>query len=265
MAAAKKGSARDKKPQGKYHGRLPSKNTINLVLNDDRKLDWRKAIPAILLIIVLAIAFAKFLVLDRLNEVDKAAALVAALRDQLDSMEDQIESIGEIEDIYAHYTIDGMTKAELGLVDRVDIMNLVRRVQIANASMSTSEFSQRLSTAGEVMRQAQDNSPSWSDIGSFIRNSLSELMGLRREANRENTTWSVTGNVLTVNVSGLSLQTLNDVAQMLEQNPIVDSCVLTTANKTSRTDVENRVSGRYIVYLKQPSEPEATAKEVAQP
>ena len=40
---------------------------------------------------------------------------------------------------------------------------------------------------------------------------------------------------------------------------------LTTANKTSRTDVENRVSGRYIVYLKQPDETQAPAEEVTQP
>ena len=158
-----------------------------------------------------------------------------------------------------------MTQTELGLVDRVDILKLVRRVQIANASMSTSEFSARLSAAGEVMRQAQTSEPSWSDIGAYVRNSIAELMGLRRQASTENTTWSVTGNVLTVNVSGLSLQTLNDVARMLEQQPIVDSCVLTTANKTSRTDVENRVSGRYIVYLKQPDETQAPAEEVTQP
>ena len=263
MAAAKNGPAR--KTQGKYRGRLPSKNTINLVLNNDRKLDWRKAIPAILLVLALAFAFGKFLVLDRLKAVDEAAARVADLRTQLDSVEDQIDAIGEIEDTFAHYTIDGMTQTELGLVDRVDILKLVRRVQIANASMSTSEFSARLSAAGEVMRQAQTSEPTWSDIGAYVRNSIAELMGLRRQASTENTTWSVTGNVLTVNVSGLSLQTLNDVARMLEQQPIVDSCVLTTANKTSRTDVENRVSGRYIVYLKQPDETQAPAEEVTRP
>ncbi len=265
MAAAKNRSARDRKPQGKYRGRLPSKNSINLVLNDDRKLDWRKALPAILLILLLAAAFGKFMVLDRLNAVDKAAARVSELRDRLDDTQDKIEEIGEIEDTYAHYTIEGMTQAELGLVDRVEIMKLVRRVQIANASMSTLEFSERLSAVGEAMRKVQSDVPQWAEIGSYIRESISELMGLRRQNSTENTTWSVTGNVLTVNVSGLSLQTLNDVAGMLEQHPIVDSCVLTTANKTNRTDVENRVSGRYIVYLKQPPEPETTAEEVAQP
>ena len=259
MAAAKNRSAQGKKAQGKYRGRLPAKNSINLVLNNDKKLDWRKALPAILLIVALAVAFGKYLVLDRLNAVDKAAARVVELQTQLDDIQDKIGDIGEIEDTYAHYTIDGMTQAELGLVDRVEILKLVRKVQIANASMSTSEFSARLSAAGDAMRQAQTTTPQWSDIGAYVKNSIADLMGLNRQSSTESTTWSVTGNVLTVNVSGLSLQTLNDVARMLEQQPIVDSCVLTTANKTSRTDVENRVSGRYIVYLKQPAE------EVAQP
>ena len=48
-------------------GKLPTKRSINLVLVDENKINPLTAILGVLLIVVLAGAFSKFLVIDRLN------------------------------------------------------------------------------------------------------------------------------------------------------------------------------------------------------
>ena len=44
-------------------------------------------------------------------------------------------------------------------------------------------------------------------------------------------TWSLSGNMLVVDVSGKTLENLNQLARRIEQSPIVDTCVITTAQK----------------------------------
>ena len=44
-------------------------------------------------------------------------------------------------------------------------------------------------------------------------------------------TWSVTGNIMTVEITGRTLEELNELARRVEESPIVDSCVITTAKK----------------------------------
>ena len=254
MAATKSRPAKGKKPSKKARGRMPVKRSINLVLIDENKINPVTAILSVLLILVLAAAFSKFLVIDRLNAVSAAQAKAARIEGELDSTLDQIEAIGDIEDSYAHYTIDSMTAAELGLVDRVEILELVHRVLIANATMSTSEYCERVTQVAETLQAVQSGAPSIGEIGRYIRDSFSQFIGIQRAPADSTTTWSLTGNVLTVNAVGRSLKTMNDVAKMLEEDPIVDSCVLTTANKSNRTDLDKRVSARFIVYLQQSQE-----------
>ena len=43
--------------------------------------------------------------------------------------------------------------------------------------------------------------------------------------------WNLTGNVMTLQVSGPSLSELNDLASELELNPIVEQCVISSADK----------------------------------
>lgn len=46
--------------------------------------------------------------------------------------------------------------------------------------------------------------------------------------------WSVAGNVLTVEITGRSLEYLNELARRIEESPIVDSCAITTAVKNEK-------------------------------
>jgi hypothetical protein len=68
--------------------------------------------------------------------------------------------------------------------------------------------------------------------------------------------WSVTGNMMTMQVRARTLQKLNQTAQALEKKKIVERCVINTANKGTiriARDVEGRyVTATYILYLQNP-------------
>ena len=207
---------------------MPTKQTINLALVEEKKISLLVAIPAILAIIALAALFGKFMVADRLIEMSEAASRTAQLEKELSSALEKAGSFGDIEDTYAHYTFTGMTKEEMDLVDRVAVVDLVKTVL----------------TTGDTQK-----------------------------------TWSVSGNVLTIEITGDSLEEINKLSSKIEESPIVDSCTITTATKeiketakqtttstSRRTSSSSRstthsiskkaaeVRAKYIVYLQQPEE-----------
>lgn len=62
--------------------------------------------------------------------------------------------------------------------------------------------------------------------------------------------WTLTGNVMFFEVSGASLAELNQIAATLEQQPIVERCVINTANKGGSDSSEVAVS--FVIYLVNP-------------
>ena len=126
MAAKKtKPSRGQEKAKGILRGRMPSKRTINLMVVDKNKIKPMQAIPAVLAVLVLAALFSKYLVMDRLTEMDQANGKVARLRSTLDDTMQALEDIGDVNNAYAHYTYDGMTAQEMGLVNRTRVVDLV--------------------------------------------------------------------------------------------------------------------------------------------
>ena len=71
---------------------------------------------------------------------------------------------------------------------------------------------------------------------------------------RKTTSWSLTGNVLTADVSARTLKQLNLLTCRIEKSPIVDTCMLTTANKDEKINQGSPVQARLIIYLQQPVE-----------
>lgn len=64
--------------------------------------------------------------------------------------------------------------------------------------------------------------------------------------------WSVTENLMTLQVRARTLQKLNQTAQALEKKKIVERCVINTANKATITDKGKYVTATYILYLQNP-------------
>jgi len=198
----------------KLRGRLPSKKSINLVLVNKNKINLRIAIPAIILILGLAYLFGKYLVYDRIVAVDAARASVARLESTLATQQEALDQYSGVEEAYAHYTVDGMTEEELGMVDRTLVLDLISTV-----------------------------------FSSAIK--------------KESMTWTLSGNILTIELSARSLDALNKLARTIEESPIVDSCSITTANKSDKEEIVDNVKGKFVVYLHNPPETDAAVGEQA--
>ena len=188
--------------------RLPAKRSINLAQVNVKRINWWAAAPLILLIVAAAVAFGKFAVADRFAAVSAARAEVRSLQTQLDEGYAKIEAYGDLNERYAHYTYSGMTKEELERVDRVEVMELLRRGVLSKMSLDT---------------------------------------------------WSVSGNVLTLSVSGKTLQEINMMMQSLLTEDMVDYCSVSTAqtsteNGAAEGEENETVSAIVIIYLKNATE-----------
>ena len=177
-------------PALKKHGKvkIPTKRKLNFATVNEQKKNWFVLIPLILLIFVAAGVFSKFLVLDRLQQVDDARSENKRLRDQLTAAEDEIDAAGELNTLYAHYTYSGFTEQELTQVDRVAVMELLERVVLPRTPLDA---------------------------------------------------WTLSGNRLTLNIKGSTLQDINETVQQLLAEDIVLFCTLNTASTTG----DNTVTG----------------------
>lgn len=256
MAAKKIKPAKGK---GVLKGKLPTKRSINLVLVDENKINPLTAILGILLIVVLAGVFSKFLVIDRLDAMAQAQGRVTRLQGDLDSAMDALDNIGDIGETYAHYTLEGMTAAELNQVDRVLVLALVDSIlPVVEEGPSEEEI------AGILKSMFRDAPATGNDALDTARQRarldlLEQLVPVPEYiVNR----WSLTDNLLTLEVNGQTLERLNELRRQIEKSPIVDSCAIMTANKDARRNAQEGVWARFIVYLQRP-DGELTAEDVA--
>ena len=256
MAAKKIKPAKGK---GVLKGKLPTKRSINLVLVDENKINPLTAILGILLIVVLAGVFSKFLVIDRLDAMSRAQGRVTRLQGDLDSAMDALDNIGDIGETYAHYTLEGMTAAELNQVDRVLVLALVDSIlPVVEEGPSEEEI------AGILKSMFRDAPATGNDALDTARQRarldlLEQLVPVPEYiVNR----WSLTDNLLTLEVNGQTLERLNELRRQIEKSPIVDSCAIMTANKDARKNAQEGVWARFIVYLQRP-DGELTAEDVA--
>lgn len=205
-----------KAPRAKRaRGHMPTKKDINLAVIGEQHTNVLVALPAILLILLAAALFSKFLVYDRLQEVAAAQREVAQLQDQLDAGYEELSDYAELAELYAHYTFSGMTEEERERIDRVEVLSLIDRLILPQAGVQ--------------------------DL-------------------------TVSGNQMTLNMSGSTLQEINLLVQKLEADDIVDFCGVTTAVSKGEYeqydmpvvyDENTIVTARVIVYLKSASEVQA--------
>ena len=162
----------------KIHGQLPSKRSINLVGAGIKPINPFIAVPAIILICVLAGLISKYTVVDRIAGMASASSQLSSVRSQLDAGNKKLASYGDIADEYSHYTYTEMSDEEVLRVDRTDVLKL---------------------------------------IDTYMRN----------EAHIEN--FSINGNVLTIQITANTLEDINFIAKLVENDPMVDFCLVTVA------------------------------------
>ena len=254
MAAEKRKPPRGKGGKKPMRGKMPVKRSINLVLVDENKLSLPKALLGILVIVLLSGVFAKFMVVDRLMEMNRAEGRASQAKDELIRAENQLNAFGDVENDYAHYTMADMTAAEMALVDRTSVLKLVRTMlPSGETTLSPEEFLSRLRAMIQAMIEHAEDAPT---AGEFSQR-FWELVKRVIPTGYTVKSWSVQDNLLTLEMSGSSLERLNRLARELEKADIVDSCAITTANKRDirrPVDAPGAVQARLLVYLQQPPE-----------
>lgn len=116
---------------------LPFKISINMARLHEKRVPIGAVLAAILALVIGAALFGKFAVYDLLQDAKRARQEVETVQAQLAMGYDKIESFGEINDIYAHYTTSGMTDDELSSPDRLEVMEMIQRVIMPRTPLET--------------------------------------------------------------------------------------------------------------------------------
>ncbi len=115
---------------------MPTKTSINLAAVGQKKVNYKIAIPAFILLVAAVVLFSKFLVIDRLAEVAAAQSKVNELQSRLDVGYNELAGFEDLNDKYAHYTYSGFTEEELTRTSRVEVLRLIRRVVLPKVSLN---------------------------------------------------------------------------------------------------------------------------------
>lgn len=155
MAAATMNAETNGK-KSKVRGKLPVKKTINMAAVGQKKTRASTAVLAVILILLVAVAVAKLAVMDRLDAVNAAEKRVRDLRAQLSAANAKIDSFGELQEKYAHYTLSGLNSEELNRVERSDVVDLIERVVLPEAELNSWTVKQNQLTLNITMDTLQD-------------------------------------------------------------------------------------------------------------
>lgn len=115
----------------------PKKTTINLVMKEGPATGASKTVLAVIVIIVLVAAVAKFGVIDRLNMVSAAEKEASNAEASYSAMKDYTSGFSALQETYGQYATGGFTEAELALVDRLDILSLIEDELMSSAKIAT--------------------------------------------------------------------------------------------------------------------------------
>lgn len=180
------------------------KKQINLAFAGQKKKHYWVAVPAIGGIVVVAGVIGKVAVADRLVQMSEAQSAVSQMQQQVDDITAYIDSFGDLQETYAHYTYQGLTGDELSFLNRPEVLKLMTDIIFPKVMVSS---------------------------------------------------WSVSGNQLSLPVTGENLSDINSLVQELEQEPIVDYCNVMTAVTDGNTETEaaaDKVTGQIVIYLLDP-------------
>lgn len=185
----------------------PVKQTINFALMGVEKINWFIAVPAIIVIIILAALFGKVSVVDRYAKLNSLKAEEKRLERQRDSLMESINEYDDVDGEYSRYTYESFNEQELSFVDRNHVFKIIEEEVLQNADISS---------------------------------------------------WSLSQNILVMNVTNVNLADLSKISKNLEALAEVSFCMVSnattigTVDNSDEADEENLiVSAVMTAYLVQ--------------
>lgn len=124
------------------HGKRPTKTSINLVIKPEKKIKLPYLLAAVLMVLLII----GFGVVKPIFSLTAANAKVASLQTQIEEANKELESYGDVEEEYAHYTTAGMTKEELTRNDRVKVMKLVEDAVVNSGAVKSWNITENIMT-----------------------------------------------------------------------------------------------------------------------
>ena len=122
----------------------PSKTTLNLCIKEKSPLNPGKLIPLLILVLLLAVAFCKFAVVDRIQNTNAVQSELSALRSHRDGLKTYLEDYDDVAVEFSRYSLGWMDDSERVLVKRTEMLDLVEsmlmpysRVRSVSASGNT--------------------------------------------------------------------------------------------------------------------------------
>ena len=137
---------------------MPSKKTMNFARRQSN-FNPKKVIPIILVIIIVAVAFAKFAIMDPMDKKAAAYADLSSKKIELATVNAKLADYDALSHEYGRYSYGWMNETEISLVSRIDALNLVEK-QIANKAvvknMAVNNNVLTLNIKGITLQEASD-------------------------------------------------------------------------------------------------------------
>ncbi len=102
----------------------PSKKTMNFA-HHQSSFNFKKLIPLMVIMVVVAAVFAKVGILDELDKKTAAYNQLAQKQEQLAAVNVRLAEYNELEKQYGRYSYGWMDETEVNLVSRMDVLALV--------------------------------------------------------------------------------------------------------------------------------------------
>ncbi|MGN0073077.1 MAG: hypothetical protein ACI36W_04685 [Coriobacteriales bacterium] len=111
--------------KGSKSAQYPSKTSINLVVTDNATEFTPRTAVMLVLVLVLALLFCKFAVIDVMGAASQAESRVSAAQSQLASLQASNADYDQIQAEYDKIGVSGLTEDERALADREQVIRLL--------------------------------------------------------------------------------------------------------------------------------------------
>ena len=114
----------------------PTKQTMNFV-HHESSLNLRKIAPLALILIVAAVLFTKFGIIDQLDKKVTANRDLSTKQEQLSILNAKLSGYDELAADYGRYSYGWMNENEVNTVDRMDILSLIQSKIMPKATVES--------------------------------------------------------------------------------------------------------------------------------
>ena len=114
-----------KKLKGSKGSQYPSKTSINLAMADDSTQFTPRTAVMLVLVLLFAVVFCKFAVIDVMGAASQAESRVSAAQAQLSALQAANADYNEVQAAYDKIGVSGLSADERALADRGDVIELI--------------------------------------------------------------------------------------------------------------------------------------------